>query len=588
MEAVLDTGFPLAYRDQVLKLCLEFLKRNNKVDMLILKNTKDALEPRSSIYHTALTLHNVFMHAGTTSDFFAAAAIGVIHKGHFQENMNTLGSYLPAQGAEGSTGSAAYSEGGALYALRLVIAGCGSGQEVENYLRNLLKNSISEVVQHGAALGLGIAGMGGKSMEAYDDLKTTLFTNSAVAGEAAGYTMGSSCSALWTGQAQMRVANTPNPLPGLSKGVISRMLEVQDLNVHILEAGLRDAPLILLLHGFPELAFSWHRLILPLAALRYHVVAPASDARGYGRTTPRDPSEPVVYDDDLRQYRQLNLGHDIVVHIIGLIITLISALGHTSVAALVRHDFGSTLTGNCVETQHKKIIRGLAISLALIFYGCQEEADDMVKLLMAEKDSILRYGDVYTLVLVYVGTSDNSAIRQLLHVAVSDTSDDVRRAAVTSLAFLLFKIPSKVPGIVQLLSESYNTHVRCGPTLALSIACAGTGLQDAVDILEPMTCDSVDFAHPPPSAKTTRTASSVALAAKRYTGGGGILILADTCPDEEPDYIEFETAPVAPAAAPTAAQNPALTTAGRHIALDKGAPEADPPEAFEYPFDNHT
>jgi 26S proteasome regulatory subunit N2 len=76
---------------------------------------------------------------------------------------------------------------------------------------------------------------------------------------------------------------------------------------------------------------------------------------------------------------------------------------------------------------------------------------------------------------------------------VSDTSDDVRRAAVTALAFLLFKNPTQVPRIVQLLSESYNPHVRCGATLALGIACAGTGLQDAIDILQPMTKDGTDF-----------------------------------------------------------------------------------------------
>ena len=110
---------------------------------------------------------------------------------------------------------------------------------------------------------------------------------------------------------------------------------------------------------------------------------------------------------------------------------------------------------------------------------------------------------------------------------------------------------------------------------------------------------------PPPSSKTAKTASSVALAAERYAGGGGILILADTRVDDEHDYVEFETSPVAPPAAPAAAQNPA-PTAGRHIALDESAPEADPPEAFEvclrsssappstdrdfvqYPFDNDT
>lgn len=81
----------------------------------------------------------------------------------------------------------------------------------------------------------------------------------------------------------------------------------------------------------------------------------------------------------------------------------------------------------------------------------------------------------------------------MLHIAVSDTSDDVRRAAVTSLAFLLFKNPNQVPRLVQLLSESYNPHVRCGATLALGLACAGTGSQDAIGLLEPMTKDSVDF-----------------------------------------------------------------------------------------------
>ena len=76
-------------------------------------------------------------------------------------------------------------------------------------------------------------------------------------------------------------------------------------------------------------------------------------------------------------------------------------------------------------------------------------------------------------------------------------SDDVRQAAVTSLAFLLFKNPSQVPQIVQLLSESYNLHVRCGAILALGIACAGTGLQSAVEILEPMTKDSITVQHSP-------------------------------------------------------------------------------------------
>lgn len=82
--------------------------------------------------------------------------------------------------------------------------------------------------------------------------------------------------------------------------------------------------------------------------------------------------------------------------------------------------------------------------------------------------------------LAYVGTANNDAIRRLLHVAVSDVSDDVRRAAVTALGFVMYKNHVQVPRIVQLLSESYNPHVRHGATLALGISCAGTGLEVSV------------------------------------------------------------------------------------------------------------
>ena len=130
--------------------------------------------------------------------------------------------------------------------------------------------------------------------------------------------------------------------PGLSDEITSRFLAVRDLNVHILEAGERNAPLILLLHGFPELSYSWRDIIVPLANQGYHVVAP--DGRGFGPTKPRNPevpggNRPVVFENDIAPYRTLNLVHDVV--------ALISALGYTSVACIVGHDFGSTLTGYC-------------------------------------------------------------------------------------------------------------------------------------------------------------------------------------------------------------------------------------------------
>src|SRR5215471_9122857 len=51
------------------------------------------------------------------------------------------------------------------------------------------------------------------------------------------------------------------------------------INLHIAEAGPPDAPLVLLLHGFPEFWYSWRNQIQPLADRGFHVVAP--DLRGY-------------------------------------------------------------------------------------------------------------------------------------------------------------------------------------------------------------------------------------------------------------------------------------------------------------------
>lgn len=146
------------------------------------------------------------------------------------------------------------------------------------------------------------------------------------------------------------------------------------------------------------------------------------------------------------------------------------------------------------ETQHEKILRGLAVGIALTMYARLEEADPLVTSLSTDKDPVLRRSGMYTLGMAYCGTGSNKAIRKLLHVAVSDVNDDVRRAAVTSIGFILFRTPEQCPSVVSLLAESYNPHVRYGAAMALGIACAGTGLREAIALLEPMAkFDPVNF-----------------------------------------------------------------------------------------------
>src|ERR1041385_1107672 len=112
----------------------------------------------------------------------------------------------------------------------------------------------------------------------------------------------------------------------LPSGIRARFVDdVNGLRMHVLEAGYETPgrPAVLLLHGFPELAYSWRKVMPSLAAAGYHVIAP--DQRGYGRTIGWDDS----YDADPDPFRILNMTRDAI--------GLVYALGHKSVAMIVGH-----------------------------------------------------------------------------------------------------------------------------------------------------------------------------------------------------------------------------------------------------------
>ncbi|KAF7326010.1 Epoxide hydrolase hydrolase [Mycena kentingensis (nom. inval.)] len=137
----------------------------------------------------------------------------------------------------------------------------------------------------------------------------------------------------------------PTSWPNLPPGTKSRFLLINGLRMHILEAFPQAAsaetkpPLVVLLHGFPELAYSWRKVIGPLRNAGYHVVAP--DQRGYGRTTSILGPAPTTYDDSLAPFQMTNIVKDVV--------ALVYALGYTSAASVtvVGHDFGAPVAGYC-------------------------------------------------------------------------------------------------------------------------------------------------------------------------------------------------------------------------------------------------
>jgi len=128
----------------------------------------------------------------------------------------------------------------------------------------------------------------------------------------------------------------PLPLPA---GVQSRFISLSTgLQMHLLEAGQvapggTRKPLLLLLHGFPELAYSWRHQLTALAQAGFHVVAP--DQRGYGRSTGSDDR----YEGDWRASNMPNLVSDVL--------ALVQALGYTQVHAVIGHDFGSPVAAWC-------------------------------------------------------------------------------------------------------------------------------------------------------------------------------------------------------------------------------------------------
>lgn len=138
----------------------------------------------------------------------------------------------------------------------------------------------------------------------------------------------------------------------LPQGIRSRFIDgVNGLRMHVLEAGSdhADRPLLVLLHGFPELAFSWRYLMPGLAALGYRVVAP--DLRGYGRTSGWD----ARYEANLSDFRMLNLVRDVI--------GLMHALGHREAASVIGHDFGSPLAAWCA-TVRPELFRSVVLMSA--------------------------------------------------------------------------------------------------------------------------------------------------------------------------------------------------------------------------------
>ncbi|GJU00869.1 26S proteasome non-ATPase regulatory subunit 1-like protein [Tanacetum coccineum] len=151
---------------------------------------------------------------------------------HLQQGRSLMAPYLPQIGS--GSGDSASSEGGALYALGLIHANNGEG--IKQFLRDSLRSTSVEVVHHGACLGLGLDALGTADEDIYDEIKSVLYTDSAVAGEASGISMG----LLMVGTANEKASEM-----GLALGIALTVYGREEEADTLIEQMTRDQDLIL-------------------------------------------------------------------------------------------------------------------------------------------------------------------------------------------------------------------------------------------------------------------------------------------------------------------------------------------------------
>jgi pimeloyl-ACP methyl ester carboxylesterase len=125
--------------------------------------------------------------------------------------------------------------------------------------------------------------------------------------------------------------------------VIERIIETNGVQLHTVEAGAPDAPVVVLAHGFPELAYSWRHQIPVLAAAGYHVLAP--DQRGYGRST-----RPA----DIADYNIAALSGDVV--------GLLDDVGAEK-AVFIGHDWGAPVVWSSAQLHPDRVAAVVGLSV---------------------------------------------------------------------------------------------------------------------------------------------------------------------------------------------------------------------------------
>lgn len=132
------------------------------------------------------------------------------------------------------------------------------------------------------------------------------------------------------------------------EGIEHKMVSANGLNIHIAEMG--KGPLVLFLHGFPELWYSWRHQIVYMAACGYRAVAP--DLRGYGDTTGAPTGDHTKFT---------------MLHVVGDIIALLDAITREDEKVfLVGHDWGAYIAWHLCLFRPERVKALVNMSIAFM------------------------------------------------------------------------------------------------------------------------------------------------------------------------------------------------------------------------------
>ncbi|XP_023768566.2 uncharacterized protein LOC111917139 [Lactuca sativa] len=147
------------------------------------------------------------------------------------------------------------------------------------------------------------------------------------------------------------------------EGIVHKTISVNGLDMHIAEKG--EGPIVLFVHGFPELWYSWRYQIVYLADHGYRAVAP--DLRGYGDTTGAPVNDPTKFT---------------IYHLVGDLVGLIDAItseGDQKVF-VVGHDWGAVVTWHLCMFRPDKVKALVNLSVPFLPWN---PMGDMVKMMIA-------------------------------------------------------------------------------------------------------------------------------------------------------------------------------------------------------------